>query len=150
MDDVLLVHREQEMQLLALLGRAGFYVQSACSDGEVIRAMNRHRYAVVIIGDAPSRKDGHVLTGLLRTEFNVAIITLGSGDMFARAQAVEDGSDIYLNKSVGDAELIARIHALIRRYYSQPEWGAVVRNAGGTGRSQVAAGGVPESKGTGR
>jgi len=36
-----------------------------------------------------------------------------------RAQAVEYGLYLYLDETVSDAELVARIHSLIRRYHRQ-------------------------------
>ena len=120
MNDVLLVYPEKDMQLVSLLSRAGFYVQLAYSSEEAMDSMHRYQPNAVIMSDSLDPLDGQQLQSRLRGEFNVAIITLGRKDIFERAQAVDDGSDIYLDESVGDAELIARIHSLIRRYHRQP------------------------------
>ena len=142
MNDILLVHPEQEMQLVTLLSKAGFYVQLAYSSEEAMSAIHRHQPAAVIIGDDPALPDGQELPGRLRAEFNVAIITLGSRDIYARTLAVENGSDLYLDDSVGGDELVARIQALVRRYQRQSASGVGVETARGTHRSQAPAGGV--------
>lgn len=148
MDDVLLVHPEQEMQLVALLSRAGFYVQLAYSSEEAMSTMHRHQPNAVIIGDGPALPDGQKLLGRLRAEFNVAIITLGSRDIYARALAVENGSDLYLNESVGDDELVARIRSLVRRYQRQSASGAGVETTRGKHHSKSPAGEVRGIRGT--
>lgn len=148
MDDILLVHPGQEIQLVALLSRAGFYVQLACSSEEAMSAMHRRQPTVVIIKDDPALPDGQELISHLRAEFNVAIITLGSRDIYGRVLVVEGGSDLYLNESVGDNELVARIHSLVRRYQLQSASSAGVETDGGGDHSQATAGEVRRIRGT--
>jgi DNA-binding response OmpR family regulator len=119
MNDVLLVYPERDMQLVSLLSKAGFYIQLADSSEEAINAMYRHQPDAVIMSDDLAPLGGQQLYRRLRGEFNVAIITLGSKNICERVETVEDGSDLYLDESVSDAELIARIHSLVRRYYRQ-------------------------------
>jgi len=71
------------------------------------------------MSDGTASLDRQELHSRLRREFNVPIITLGSRDMNVRAQAVEYGLYLYLDEAVSDAELVARIHSLIRRYHRQ-------------------------------
>ena len=81
--------------------------------------LHRHQPNAVIMSDGPASLDGQDLHSRLRREFNVPIITLRSRDIYAWAQAVEYGSYLYLDEAVSDAELVASIHSLIRRYHRQ-------------------------------
>lgn len=119
MSDVLLLYPRRHMRLESSLSKAGFHVQIARNIEEAMIAIRRHQPDAVIISDdivPPDSKQPH---SRLRAELDAAIITLGGKDTCARAQAVEDGADLCLDDSVGDAELIARIRSLVRRYNSQ-------------------------------
>jgi len=146
MNDVLLVRTDHEMQLVTLLSRAGFYVQLADSTDEALKALSRHRPAVVIIGDVPDLASTQWLLTRLRAHFNAAIITLGRRDTYTRALAVEYGSDLYLDESVGDAELIARIHSLVRRYQRQPGPDASPESTRGSAPPTNTSGSGPEQE----
>ena len=116
---VLLV--EDNAQLVALLrkglGQAGFetdHVDTVADAGHVLATM---RYAAIVLDLGLPDEDGLVLLRNLRRRGDstpVLILTARDG-VSDRVTGLREGADDYLAKPFAMEELIARLHALLRR-----------------------------------
>ncbi|MFV8755654.1 response regulator transcription factor [Nannocystaceae bacterium ST9] len=97
-------------------------------EGEAaLTAAGAHRYDVVLLDLMLPGRDGLEICRALRERSDVPIIMVtarGSDD--ERVQGLELGADDYLAKPFNPRELLARIHALVRRQRGQV--GPSVRN----------------------
>ena len=118
MKTILVVDDEPKIVQLArdYLEHAGFTVASA-SDGREALASFRAKVPDLIVLDLGlPLVDGLDVTRALRKASNVPIVMLtGRGDESDRVAGLELGADDYVTKPFALDELLARVHAVLRR-----------------------------------
>ena len=80
-----------------------------------------HRPAVIVIRERAPLDCHYELLPALKQVVDAPIIVIGAGDREAKVRALLQGADYYLTQPVGDRELLARVHALLRRYCPMPD-----------------------------
>lgn len=99
-------------------------------DGQALdRALTRNRYDLIVLDVMLPVEDGFAICRRLRAgsgdEANLPIIMLtAKGDDVDRIVGLELGADDYLPKPFNPRELVARIHAVLRRQAPLPAPGA--------------------------
>jgi len=100
-----------------LLERSGFHVLLASNGEEALSKVQSHHPDVIVMDVLMPRMNGRETLRRMR-KFNIWIPTIlltQVGEASERAVALEEGADDYLNKPFHSEELIARIHAVLRR-----------------------------------
>ena len=100
-----------------LLERSGFHVISASNGEEALRMVQSHRPDVIVMDVLMPRMNGRETLRRMRKSniWTPAILLTQVGEASERAIALEEGADDYLNKPFHSQELLARIHAVMRR-----------------------------------
>ena len=112
---------DDDTKLLKMLQRTllyeGFRVLSAANGNEALAEVQAHRPDVIILDWMMPRLDGlGVLTRLRAAGDRTLVLMLTARDAVeSRVEGLESGADDYLVKPFAPAELLARIHALLRR-----------------------------------
>jgi two-component system phosphate regulon response regulator OmpR len=108
------------------LSEQGFAVDTVQDAAAMDRQLQRVRYALVVLDLMLPGEDGLAICRRLRAERNaVPIIMLtAKGDDVDRIVGLEMGADDYLAKPFNPRELVARIHAVLRRQAPAPTPGA--------------------------
>jgi DNA-binding response OmpR family regulator len=99
------------------LGKAGFSVDvvSTASDAEHVLATNHYVLVLLDLG-LPDGDGLSVLRGLRTKEISTPVLVLTArGSTQDRVTGLSEGADDYLVKPFAFEELVARIHALLRR-----------------------------------
>jgi two-component system phosphate regulon response regulator OmpR len=114
------------------LGEQGFAVQTASDAPGMDRSMNRERFDLLVLDLMLPGEDGLSICRRLRgTKNGVPIIMLtAKGEDVDRIVGLEMGADDYLPKPFNPRELVARIHAVLRRRTAPPPPGAPEADAG--------------------
>ena len=121
---------DDDIRLRQLLERyladQGFVVKAVPDGSGMDRAMERELYDLVVLDLMLPGEDGLAICRRLRAAKNaVAIIMLtAKGDEVERIVGLEMGADDYLPKPFNPRELVARIHAVLRRRQAPPPPGA--------------------------
>ncbi|TBR12882.1 MAG: two-component system response regulator OmpR [Rugosibacter sp.] len=121
---------DDDLRLRQLLDRylsdQGFSVKVVPDGAGMNRAMERERFDLIVLDLMLPGEDGLAICRRLRGEKNdVAIIMLtAKGDEVERIVGLEMGADDYLPKPFNPRELVARIHAVLRRRSVMPAPGA--------------------------
>ncbi|HZV54386.1 MAG TPA: two-component system response regulator OmpR [Rhodocyclaceae bacterium] len=104
------------------LGEQGFAVKAVDGAASMDRALSRELYDLIVLDLMMPGEDGLSICRRLRGEKNeVAIIMLtAKGDDIDRIVGLELGADDYLPKPFNPRELVARIHAVLRRRVAPP------------------------------
>ena len=99
------------------LSEQGFAVDTVADAEAMDRQLQRVRYDLMVLDLMLPGEDGLAICRRLRTSENtVAIIMLtAKGDDVDRIVGLEMGADDYLAKPFNPRELVARIHAVLRR-----------------------------------
>lgn len=100
-----------------LLERSGFHVLLASNGEEALSKVQSHHPDVIVMDVLMPRMNGRETLRRMR-KFNIWIPTIlltQVGEASERAVALEEGADDYLNKPFHSEELLARIHAVLRR-----------------------------------
>jgi DNA-binding response OmpR family regulator len=108
--------------LLRYLGEQGFAAR-AVADGKALdQALSLNHYHLLVLDLMLPDEDGLAILRRLRgAGENVPVILLtAKGDEIDRIVGLEMGADDYLCKPFNPRELVARIHAVLRRKGSQP------------------------------
>jgi two-component system, OmpR family, response regulator MprA len=119
MPTVLVVDDDQ--RLLKMLQRTltyeGLQVVTAANGQEALEQVDRCHPAVIILDWMMPKMDGLEVIHQLRAEHNqVFILMLTARDAIEnRVEGLESGADDYLIKPFAPAELVARVHAILRR-----------------------------------
>ncbi|MDD4928259.1 MAG: two-component system response regulator OmpR [Gallionella sp.] len=103
--------------LLRYLGEQGFSVKAVGDGCELDRALLFNRYHLLVLDLMLPGEDGLAILRRLRAAGeNVPVILLTArGDEIDRIIGLEMGADDYLPKPFNPRELVARIHAVLRR-----------------------------------
>ena len=119
MTNVLIV--DDDPKLLKMLQRTliyeGFRVLSAANGNEALAQIQAHRPEVVVLDWLMPGMDGlGVLEHLRKAGDKTLVLMLTARDAVEhRVEGLESGADDYLVKPFAPSELVARIHALLRR-----------------------------------
>jgi two-component system, OmpR family, phosphate regulon response regulator OmpR len=121
---------DDDMRLRQLLERylseQGFAVKAVPDAPGMDRALERELYDLIVLDLMLPGEDGLAICRRLRGAANpVSIIMLtAKGDEVDRIVGLEIGADDYLPKPFSPRELVARIHAVLRRQAAPPPPGA--------------------------
>jgi two-component system, OmpR family, response regulator MprA len=125
MPTVLIV--DDDLKLLKMLQRTlvfeGLDVLTATNGQEALDLVRARRPGLVILDWMMPRLDGLSTVRRLRDEGDqTAVLMLTARDAIEnRVEGLESGADDYLVKPFAPAELVARVHALLRRLEARPE-----------------------------
>ncbi|HPH94830.1 MAG TPA: response regulator transcription factor [Anaerolineaceae bacterium] len=125
MHSVLIVDDDQK--LLKMLQRTLTYenlaVLTAANGQEALPIIAAQKPDLLIVDWMMPKMDGLTLVRRLRAEENrTLILMLTARDAIEnRVEGLESGADDYLVKPFAPAELVARVHAMLRRLESRPE-----------------------------
>lgn len=99
------------------LSRAGFVVKSAADGESALEQIQTFQPHLVILDIMMPKMDGREVLRILRNrgDWTPIILLTQVGEATERAMALEEGADDYLNKPFDPHELVARIHAVLRR-----------------------------------
>jgi DNA-binding response OmpR family regulator len=115
---VLIIDDDERLNALLeeYLGRFGFTVRAATHPTEGLRALKNEMPDAVILDVMLPGMDGFEICRRIREGSRVPIIMLTArGDVMDRVVGLELGADDYLPKPFEPRELVARIHAVLRR-----------------------------------
>ncbi len=118
MTRILVVEDEDSFSeaLAYLLGREGFEVGVAKTGTRAIEEFDRHGADLVLLDLMLPGLSGTEVCRQLRTRSNVPIIMLTAKDSEVdKVVGLELGADDYVTKPYSSRELVARIHAVLRR-----------------------------------
>lgn len=125
MHTVLVVDDDQK--LLKMLQRTLIYenlsVLTAVNGLEALAMIHTHHPDLIILDWMMPKMDGLEVVRRLRDEENqTMVLMLTARDAIEnRVDGLESGADDYLVKPFAPAELVARVHALLRRVEARPE-----------------------------
>jgi|SRR5580704_842124 DNA-binding response OmpR family regulator len=99
------------------LERAGFTVDSIATAADAEHVLATNRYALVVLDLGLPDGDGSTVLRALRTrqDSTPVLILTARGGIQDRVKGLGEGADDYLAKPFAFEELVARIHALLRR-----------------------------------
>lgn len=112
---------DDDPRLLKMLGRTltyeGFQVVTAADGNLALAQVQTHRPDIIVLDWLMPGLDGlQVIKGLRAANDKTLILMLTARDAVEnRVEGLESGADDYLVKPFAPAELLARIHALLRR-----------------------------------
>src|SRR5471030_22113 len=131
-DQVLIVDDDEEIrQLLSVYLESAGYQAHTAADGEQMWQVLASRPVDLIILDLMlPGDDGLELCRQLRARRNIPVIMLTArGTLVDRIVGLEVGADDYLPKPFDPRELLARVHAVLRRRPPQEAPGAPAKDA---------------------
>ena len=103
-------------EVAAFLRGHGFRVDEAGDVGGALERWTAHRPDLVVLDLGLPDADGSVLIRRVRHDATTPILVLSARDReVEKVAALESGADDYVTKPFGAAELLARIHAVLRR-----------------------------------
>ncbi len=113
------------------LGEQGFAVDTVADAAAMDRQMQRVRYDLMVLDLMLPGEDGLAICRRLRAGANAipVIMLTAKGDDVDRILGLEMGADDYLAKPFNPRELVARIHAVLRRQAPPPTPGAPTAEA---------------------
>lgn len=118
-EKLLLVDDEKPLLdvLAPFLRRAGFLVETAPDGNSALDRITEISPDVIILDVMMPGVDGREVCRRLRSSNNWTPIIMMTqiGGPLERTMSLEEGADDYLNKPFDPGELVARIHALLRR-----------------------------------
>jgi DNA-binding response OmpR family regulator len=102
--------------LREILGRAGYLVDEAADGRAALRRLFEAPPALVILDVAMPELDGYATLERIRdlSDVPVLMLTARAGEL-ERVRGLTGGADDYVAKPFGHQELVARVHALLRR-----------------------------------
>jgi two-component system phosphate regulon response regulator OmpR len=108
------------------LSEQGFAVQTVPDAGAMDRILNRELFELMVLDLMLPGEDGLAICRRLRGTGNLMpiIMLTAKGDEVDRIVGLEMGADDYLPKPFNPRELVARIHAVLRRRQPAPPPGA--------------------------
>jgi two-component system response regulator MprA len=118
---------DDDPKLLKMLQRTltyeGLNVLTATNGLEALPLVQSHKPDLIILDWMMPKMDGLALVQKLReAENQTMILMLTARDAIEnRVEGLESGADDYLVKPFAPAELVARVHAMLRRVEAKPE-----------------------------
>ena len=118
-EKLLVVDDEPDLlaELVPLLKRAGYEVQTAADGQQALQRVQRQQPDLVVLDVLMPHMDGREVLRSLRQAGNwtPVILLTRVGTPAERAFSLQEGADDYINKPFEPMELIARIQAVLRR-----------------------------------
>ena len=117
-DHILFIEDDPEIRALVadFLRQNGFRVTVGADGSELDRLLASSDVDLLILDIMLPQEDGLSLCRRVRAEGNLPVIMLTArGSEIDRVIGLEMGADDYLTKPFGTRELLARVHALLRR-----------------------------------
>jgi len=118
---------DDDLKILKMLRRTLSYenldVATATNGLEALPIVSSMRLDLIILDWMMPKMDGMTFLAKLRDTGNkTMVLMLTARDAIEnRVEGLESGADDYLVKPFAPAELVARVHAMLRRVASQPE-----------------------------
>lgn len=107
---------DMRMMLSDALSASGYQAHVAANGTQMWAALERFEMALVILDLKLEREDGLTLARALRDKSDLPILMLtGQGNETDRILSLELAADDFLMKPFNIRELVARVHALLRR-----------------------------------
>ncbi|MDW8468456.1 MAG: two-component system response regulator OmpR [Burkholderiales bacterium] len=118
--------------LVRYLGEQGLEVKAVADGSAMDRALARERYDLIVLDLMLPGEDGLAICRRLRASAGAPAILMltAKGDDVDRIVGLEMGADDYLPKPFNPRELVARIHAVLRRRRPAGPPGAPALEAG--------------------
>lgn len=99
-----------------MIMNASYHVQSAYSGADAEKLLSQNEFSLVILDLMLPEVSGEELIQKIRQKSTVPIlVTSAKADLADRVSVLESGADDYLVKPFEQAELLARVHSLLRR-----------------------------------
>jgi DNA-binding response OmpR family regulator len=117
-DRVLLIEDDADIALgvRTVLGRSGFEVTTATEGREGLRIFHSEHPDIVVLDVGLPQMDGWTVLERIRELSEVPVLMLTShGHESDKVRGLHGGADDYMTKPFGNAELVARVQALLRR-----------------------------------
>ena len=131
---ILVADDEQDIvdTLAYALSAEGYEVDAVTNGAAALEAAQREPYDMIVLDIAMPRLSGTEVCRRLRTESIVPIVMLTAKDAeLDRVLGLEVGADDYVTKPFSVAELVGRVHAILRRRdFERAAVGAAVREIG--------------------
>jgi DNA-binding response OmpR family regulator len=115
---ILVVDDDEDIRVLLreLLERAGFTVDEAADGRAALRRFHASRPALVILDVAMPELDGYQTLERIRDLSDAPVLMLTARTQeLEKVRGLTAGADDYVPKPFGRQELLARVHALLRR-----------------------------------
>lgn len=111
---------DDNLQIVSILKeyckKNNFNVTLAYDGEETLKKIRNNKFDVVLLDIMMPKKNGFDVCKEVRTFSNVPIIMITArGEDFERIMGLETGADDYIVKPFSPGEVIARIHAILRR-----------------------------------
>ncbi|MBV6474741.1 MAG: two-component system response regulator OmpR [Rhodocyclaceae bacterium] len=131
---ILVVDDDQRLRALLdrYLGEQGFAVKAVDGAAAMDKALAREHYDLIVLDLMMPGEDGLSVCRRLRGSKDTTpiIMLTAKGDDVDRIVGLEMGADDYLPKPFNPRELVARIHAVLRRRAAPPPAGAPAAEEG--------------------
>jgi DNA-binding response OmpR family regulator len=115
---ILVIDDERDIRglVVALIERAGMRAREAADGRAGVRAFFEERPDLVVLDIGLPELDGWQVLERIRDLSEVPVLMLtAEGEQVQKVRGLEEGADDYVTKPFGPEELVARIHALLRR-----------------------------------
>ena len=108
---------KQIVSILSEYCKKNNFTVSTVFDGEAaLKEIEENEFDIILLDVMMPKKDGFDVCRQVRTFSNVPIIMITArGEDFERIMGLETGADDYIVKPFSPGEVIARIHAILRR-----------------------------------
>ena len=116
MQVVVIDSNEDRQHFVLSLQNADFRVIEALGSGDGVKSVLDLSPHLLIVGEEMPPVDGLDLLPLLRSLTESPIMVLGGGGELAIAQALLNGADMYVDRTINLREFLARVWALLRRH----------------------------------